>query len=200
MEQSHAVLAAFVERAMNSWLGTDPRAAQDLAGLDGIVIGLEVTTFPVELFFMPTAGKIRVAGGTQREPHTWIRGRLLDLIRLSRGGQRPGSGARLVIEGDVAAGHAFQRILKTGDFDWEELLAHRLGDVAANGLARGIRATGYWAAQSFGTLNAAVGEYLHEEAGLVPGKRELRRFTREVDDLRDRVETLEIRAENARRS
>lgn len=190
-------LAALVERTINSWLGTDPRAARDLGELDGIVIGLELTTFPVELFFMPTGGKMRVTAEAQREPHAWIRGRLLDLIKLSRGGHRPGDGARLVIEGDVAAGHAFQRILKTGDFDWEELLARRVGDVAANELARGIRATGRWAVQSLDSLHAAAGEYLREETRLVPGERELRRFTREVDDLRDRIETLEVRAGKA---
>ena len=183
---------------MNLWLDTDPRAARDLGELGGIVIGLEVTTFPIELFFTPTSGKIRVAATAEREPHTWIRGGLLDLIKLSRGEQRPGNGARLVIQGDVAAGHAFQRILKTGDFDWEELLARRVGDVAANELARGIRAAGRWAAQSFDSLNAAAGEYLREEARLVADKRELRGFAREVDCLRDRVEALEIRAGDSR--
>ncbi len=186
--------AALVERALNAWLATDPEAARKLSELEGVVIGLEVTTFPLELFFLPAAGRVRVAAEVEREPHTWIRGGVFDLMKLGLGGRRPGAGARLVIAGDVAAGHAFQHVLKAGDFDWEELLAQRLGDVAAHELARGARAGGRWARRSVEALNVALGEYLQEEAQWVAGAHEVSDFIRGVDALRDRVERLEIRA------
>ncbi len=194
MEPAQNILATLVERALNEWLATDPQAAQELSELEGIVIGLEVTTLPLELFFLPAAGRVRVVSETAREPHTWIRGGVFDLARLGFGEQRPGNGARLTVEGDVAAGHAFQHILKAGDFDWEELLAHRLGDVAAHELALGLRATGRWAGRSLDSLQLALGDYLREEAALVPGEREVRDFIGRVDALRDSVERLEVRA------
>ncbi len=186
--------AKLVERAMNAWLATDPQTARRLSELEGAVIGLEVTLPAFKLFFFPAPGRVRVAAAADREPHTWIRGSALSLLRFGLGDTRPGNGARLVIEGDIAVGQTFQHILKTGDFDWEELLVPCLGDVAAHELARGLRATGRCAARSFDSLNAVVGEYLQEEAGLVPGEHELREFIRGVDNLRDRVEFLEVRA------
>ena len=194
MKTFHESLAAGIERAMNAWLDTDPRAASRLGEIENLVIGLEITTFPIQLFFLPTAGRIRVSTSTERPVQTHIRGRLLDLIRLAGDGQRPGKAAQLTISGDVATGHAFQHLLKAGDFDWEELLAQRVGDIPAHELAKGIRATRRWAKRSLGLLEDAVGEYLTEETQLVAGRYRIDSFIREVDELRDRVEALEVRA------
>ena len=191
-----AFSAAFVERALNAWLATDPRTARELSELEGLVIGLEVQPLGLELFFLPHAGSVRVTADATHAVHTRIRGGLFDLVKLGAGGQQPGGGAKLVIEGDVAAGYAFQRILKAGDFDWEELLAQRLGDVVAHELARGIRTVGRWADRSVNSLHAMAGDYLREEARLVPSGFELREFIRQVDCLRDKIERLDIRIED----
>ena len=199
MRRQPEFVAALVERVLNAWLATDPQGARSLSELEGLVVGLEVTTLSLELFFLPQAGRVQIVTKAPREPHTRIRGGLFDLIKLGAGKQSPGSGAQLVIEGDVAAGHAFQHILKAGDFDWEELLAQRVGDVTAHELARGVRAGGRWMVRSFDSMNVVVGEYLQEEVRLVPGKGELQEFIAGVDGLRDKIESLEIRADNLQR-
>ena len=197
-DRVNAAVAAALERAMNAWLATDPRAARRLSELEDTVIGLEVSTLQLVLFFFPAAGKVRVSAEAGREPDTWVRGGLFDLLSFGAGGHRAGVNARLVVEGDVGVGQTFQHVLKTGDFDWEELLAARLGDVAAHGLARGLRAAARWTGRSLDSLGAAAGEYLREEARFIPGNHELHEFIREVDELRDRVESLEARAARPR--
>ncbi len=199
MKVLHESLAAGIENAINAWLGTDPRAVSRLSEIENLVIGLEITTFPIRLFFLPTAGRIRVLTATDQTVHTHIRGRLLDLVRLAGGRQRPGNSAQLTITGDVSAGHAFQHLLKAGDFDWEELLAQRMGDVAAHELAKAIRATRHWVKRSSSLFNEAMGEYLTEETELVAGHHQVNSFIREVDKLRDKVETLEVRLEKPQR-
>ena len=190
------VAAVVLERAINAWLATDPRGAGRLAEIEGVVVGLEVTTLQLTLFFFPESGRVRVAAATGRSPDTWIRGGLFDLLKLAVGDSR--GGVRLVIEGDVVVGQTFQHILRDGDFDWEELLAMCLGDVAAHESVRGLRAVGHWTAYALDSLNAAAGEYLREEVRLVPGDREVREFVREVDELRDKVESLDVRAAGLR--
>ena len=199
MNPLHESLAAGIEHAMNAWLGTDPRTVSRLSEIENLVIGLEITTFPIRLFFLPTAEHIRVLTSTDRRVHTHIRGRLLDLIRLADDRQRPGKAAQLTIAGDVAAGHAFQQLLKTGYFDWEELLAQRVGDIAAHELAKGACATKRWIKRSRGLLNEAIGEYLTEETELVAGHYQINSFIRAVDNLRDKVEALEVRVGKSQR-
>ena len=192
LKQPGDALATGIESAMNAWLGTDPQGAEKLSDLEGILIGLEVTTFPLELFFLPTKGRLRVFNKTDRQPHTRISGGLFDLVKIGVGEQGASTSARLTIEGNVVAGHAFQHILKAGDFDWEELLATRLGDVAAHELAQAVRVVGRWTARSFDSLSVAVGEYLQEETKLVVGGYEVNDFICEVDKLRDKIESLEV--------
>lgn len=191
MQTFQETLAACTERTLNAWLDTDPTAASRLVELDGLVIGIEITTFPLQLFFLPTAKHLRVLPHTDRQADTFIRGKLLDLVKLGTGRRQPDDDVRLTIEGDSAAAHAFQRLLASANLDWEELLALKIGDVAAHELARGIRAANRWAGHSFDSLNEAMGEYLAEETRLVAGNHEIDDFIRRVDRLRDRIETLE---------
>ena len=182
-------MTKWIERAVNEWLATDPETARQLVEFEGAVIEVEITTLPLTLRFAPEEGRVRVLDDTEGRPRVRICGGAFELLRFALG-----KSTRLTIEGDVSTAHALQRLIRSGDFDWEELLAQRVGDVAAHEMARVACFVGRNATRSFDRVADAVGEYLREEAQLVPDEREIRGFIENVDALRDRVERLAAQA------
>ena len=182
---------ALGQRALDTGFMMNPRAARELSVLQGMVIGVEVTDIAWRMFFIPREEHVEISASAEREPDVWIKSDVINLIKARRAD--PGDGVQLEVSGDVAAGQTFQHILQSIEFDWEELLALHLGDVAAHRIGRGAREVNRWLHRSFDSLAFSTGEYLREEAELAVDPEEVRRFIADVDTLRDDVERLAAR-------
>ena len=190
-------LAALVGKAANRLLRADPEVAARLGAMRGKVIAVRVTTFDQVLYFLPQEDSVAVAAECDREPDTWVRGRAVDLFKLSfaaRGTSPRRAAARAEISGDVALGQEFQQVFRDLEFDWEELPAAWFGDACAHQLGRAARGAAAWLGHSLESLADSGGEYLREELRAAPAPRELREFIDGVDELRDALERLEARA------
>ncbi|WJW75570.1 SCP2 sterol-binding domain-containing protein [Thiohalobacter sp. IOR34] len=188
------LFTAALEAALDGLLAADPEAAAGLTALDGKVIAVELRGLGQTLYFLPAEGRIAVMLNYEGSPDTLISGTPLALARMGLGKTGEGLfGGEVQIRGDSAVGHRFQALLASLEFDWEEWLSRLVGDAAAHQAGRLLRETGSFLQHSADTLRQDLGEYLREEARLLPTRYEIEDFMAEVDRCREDVDRLEAR-------
>ena len=188
---------AALEAALNRYLALDPDSLRRMAELDGRVIGLQWRGTALALYFLLGPQGVQVLGHYEGEPDTLLSGSPLALAELGLGGDRERalfSGA-VEIRGDTETGQRFQQILEAMDIDWEEHLSHLVGDVAAHQAGRLVRAGRQYLHSSADTLRQDLGEYLTEEAQLLPARIQVDNFLADIDRLRMDADRLEARVQ-----
>ncbi|RTZ74169.1 MAG: sterol-binding protein [Gammaproteobacteria bacterium] len=187
---------ASLEKAINAVLALDPLARKRLARHHGKIIGIHLRGPEITLYFIPDEkGGLQLQGSIEGEPDALLSGSPLDLIRS--GDKESGSGqlfsGRVMITGDTALAHDFGATLAGLEIDWEEQLSKFTGDLIAHEAGNLARQTLAYAEQTGERLARDLGEYLTEEARLLPHPNEVEEFVAEVDRLRDDTERLEAR-------
>ena len=187
------LLARLFDRA----LALDPETRRALAGLSGKVVDLDVTGVGAVRLCIDDE---RVRAGPRDDTgdaDVTIRGAPISLLRFAFADDRERLllGDEVSLHGDVALATRIQQIAARMDIDVEEALAHRIGDVPAHELVRGMRGLGGWMRAARAALIADVSEYVRYEAAMTPHQEDVHRFSHAVDDLRDDVERLEALAE-----
>ena len=188
---------AALEAALNRYLALDPDTLRRMAELEGRVIGLQWHGSGLALYFLPGPGGVQVLSHYEGEADTLLSGSPLALAELGLGGDRERalfSGA-VEIRGDTATGQRFQQILAAMDIDWEEHLSRLVGDIAAHQAARLARQGQQYVRHSADTLRQDLGEYLTEEAGLLPARIQVENFLADIDRLRMDTDRLEARVQ-----
>ena len=167
--------------------------ASSLKAMAGKVVGLSLTVPELELFLLIKEDTIRVCADYKEQPDTWIRGSLFDLLKLGldKDGNQPAT--HLEIVGDVHLGQRLQRLFAEVEFDWEELLAPALGDIATHQLSEGVHAVNRFVGRCMESLAFSSGEFLREELKITPTQQEITYFIDNVEKLRDAVERLDAK-------
>ncbi|MGH8507117.1 MAG: ubiquinone biosynthesis accessory factor UbiJ [Gammaproteobacteria bacterium] len=191
-------LLDLLERVLGSLLRLDPEALGRLKGMAGKTIAVELAGLGQTIYLSPEAAAIRLRGDHRGEVHVRIRGTPLALLAMSADTEGASVASGVEIIGDVALGRHLQSLLASFSVDWEELLSHYIGDVAAHQLGRGGRAAGRWLAETRTTLERDSAEYLRNEAELLPERWQVLRFLADVDDLRTDLDRLEARIKRLR--
>lgn len=196
MKAPQALLAA-IEAAFNRYLALDPAALRRVGQLEGRVIAIELTGLDLCLFLLPGPRGVQVLSQYEGEPDARLTGTPLALMRmgLSDDASRQLFAHEVEIRGDIELGQQFKHILDAIEIDWEEQLSRVSGDVAAHQIGRAARGLAGWGRQTADSLTRDLGEYLQEEARLVPSGAEVQRYLAEVDTLRADVDRLEARVQ-----
>ena len=193
MAAAPALLTEALETALNGMLAANPEAAEALPALTGRVLCLDIEGLDLRLCLLPAGRRVQVLGEYAGTPDATIHATPLGLMRMSlAGGEALLEGAAR-ITGDTSFGQRLGGLLRLSAVDWEELLARGLGDVAGHQLARLLRAGGDWLRDSAAALEQDLGEYLTEEARLLPASAELEHWMQGVEALRADVDRLEAR-------
>ena len=187
-------LEALAERVINRVLRLDPDAQRRFGELAGKTILIEVAAegVPLRFFVSPNGDGIALRRESERTPDVTISGTTSIFLRRWRGSDAAISD-ELTIRGDIELGQRFQRALSTLDPDWEEGLAHVLGDLPAHQIARFMRAARTWTRTTATTLADDTAEYLQEEAFVLAKRERVAAFLRAVDVLRSDADRLEQR-------
>ncbi len=185
-------ITTIIEDLGNRLLRLDPETLARLGELHGKVIRLEFVGPAKTLYILPSEAGLRLLATHDAAPDVTLRGEPAVFARLAFSGATTRAG-ELQISGDLELGQRFQRALRGIDIDWEEHLAHRVGDVLAHELGRAARRARAWQAQAQRTLGMDVSEYLQEESRLLPTRREVEAFLDAVDALRAGADRLEQR-------
>jgi ubiquinone biosynthesis protein UbiJ len=191
---SSPTLAAALESALNVYLRQVPGWEQRAAALQGKVIALSITGTDLTLYFFPAAEGVQVLSRYEGDIDTHLSGSPLGFARLALDRREDALFQGAVrIEGDTGIGEQFQELLAGADWDWEEQLSRFTGDVIAHQAGALARQAKRFFDDSRETLTRDTGEYLQEEARLLPTRVEVEYFLSDVDRLRDDVSRLEAR-------
>jgi len=190
-----------LETALNRCLALDPESRTHLTGLHGRVIGLEIIGLGITLYLVPAPNGIQIFDRIEGGPDCTLSGTPLDLARLGASRDKADElfSGQVRVHGDTELGQTFGELLAGLEVDWEELLARLMGDVAAHQIGRRLRGVGRWGRSSWRTLERDLGEYLQEEACLLPSAAEIEAFQADVDLLREDVDRLEARVQRLQR-
>ncbi|HEX2667152.1 MAG TPA: SCP2 sterol-binding domain-containing protein [Gammaproteobacteria bacterium] len=191
------LIAAGVEKALETSLQGSRAARADLAKLEGKAIRLELIGLPLTLHFLPQGGRMTVAADYHGTADITVRARAASLAAaaLKRDGEAIPKG--MTISGEAETAQVFSRLLKNADLDWEELLARRIGDVAARQVGNAVRGFLGWGRDAGRRLGQDVADYLHYESRELPPRHEVEGFLAGVDRLRDDAERLTARVKRA---
>ena len=145
------MIIEILETAGNRLLRFDPESADKLARLEGKVFKLEIQVLDRVLYFLPGREGLRILENWEGGVDITLAGSPLGFaqyfLRKTNTDNRLFADKKLVIQGDVELAQDFQRILAEMDLDFEELLSHYVGDVAAHEVGRGLRAFRRWRQQ-----------------------------------------------------
>ena len=192
----NATLVTLLEQGLNSLLTRDPVTLRALDRLSGRVIALQINSpVAMTLFLIPNNEGLQLQQHYGDEPDARIAGSASALLRLVSSEDKAAAlfGKGVTISGDSVLANRLQAILADTDIDWEGLLADQIGDLPAHQAANFVRQQrSYWR-QTGSSLSHNLGEYLQEEALLLPPRAELEGFMADVDTLRQRSDRLEAR-------
>jgi ubiquinone biosynthesis protein UbiJ len=188
-------LLAPLEKGINLALALDPETRRQMSGLHGRIIAFELTGTGLELLLIPTEnGALQIYQDPEAQPDCLIRGSPLALAgMLGDDRAKPLFQGTVEIQGDQGLAHRFSDILRAMEIDWEGELAKLTGDALAHQAGRTLRGAGDWLRQTWRTEQTNLGEYLTEEARLLPTRYELQEWLAAVDQLRDDTERLTAR-------
>ena len=192
-----SLIAAGVERALATAFRNSGAARADLARLEGKVVKLELVGLPLELYFLAQDAKMTVASDYHGEAQVSVRVPAASLLvtALRRDPEAVPKGMQM--NGEAETAQVFSRLLRNADLDWEELLARRIGDVAAHQVGNAVRGFMKWGQDSGARLGQDLADYLRYESRDLPPRHEVQGFVSDVDRLRDDAERFDARLRRA---
>lgn len=191
----HTGLIAAFEAAVNRALSLDPAAATRLEELDGKVFHLACTRPAIDVYVMPSDGRVLLRGFHDGDVTTSVRGTASDFGELATASDPAAAliNGNIELEGDSGPLMDLQRIAQSLDLDWEAPLVDVLGDVIGHQVAQAIRGFARWGQQARSSIERQLDEFIHEEARLSPSRREVEDFYEDIELLGQRVDRLQAR-------
>jgi ubiquinone biosynthesis protein UbiJ len=177
-------------------LSVDPDAERALLALAPCALVLDVTSLgAVHIDIAPDAVRVGAYNDKTLAADVSVSGSVSGFLRLLQASDAEQVAAldALSVSGNVGRLQMLQKWMSSVDIDWEELMARRVGDVAAHQMGNFMRHTHRHVRQVSGDMQENMAEYLLYETRTVVTVDELDRWSREVDMLRNDVERLQAR-------
>lgn len=196
-----AAFLPWLENMVNRYIALDPEFPGRLDSLHDKTVRLEVTGMNLNVCLTIAQRRIRLREVYQVEPDVVVRGTPLGLLNLLQSEDPMTLVHQGLIElrGDVQLARELKNIFDLLDIDWEDKLARAIGDWPAHQLGILARRFDGWRRRSHESVHRSAGEYLQEEARLLPARIEIENFVAEVDMLREAVDRLEARISHLRK-
>ena len=187
-------VAGIIEIALNRALQLDDHTLKQIVLLQGKVIAIELSGLDLIFYLAPALDGVQVLTECENGADTTIRGTPISLLQTAISDDRKTLfKGEVVIDGDMALGQKFQKILDGLEMDWEEPLSQVIGDIAAHQVGEVVRGFAGFAKSAFESLTMSTSEYFQEETKDVVNPVELERFTDKIDVLRADTDRLEAR-------
>lgn len=191
----HNSLLLPFELMLNGVLALDAASRARLQGLEGNTLAVHATQPALSVYVSVRGGRISLSAIHEGPETASLRGPASALLALLAQGARVDSlhAHNLELRGDTAFVQSLQSLLRDLDVDWEYQVSRVLGDIPTQALADGLRGAGAQLRRTGTRLREDLDDYLHEEAGLLPGAAALEAFYRDIAELKLRAERLEAR-------
>jgi ubiquinone biosynthesis protein UbiJ len=195
-------VAGLLEIAFNRYLGLDAEALSACAALEGKIIALQLREFDLTARLLPGPWGVQVQMHGERPADVMLSGSLPAFARLmwpqTEQAELLLSGA-VQIDGDTELAQEFSAILRRVHFDFDELLAGQVGNVAAHNVGRFMRNAFGAGRHTAAVLGRDAAEYLREETRDLVHRDDVQKWLDGVDALRDGVDRLEARLRRLQR-
>ena len=185
-------LAQAIDQAVNRAVSADPAGRERLLVLEDRCIKLVLSGLGIDLYFIGEPKRLLVVAESELPADTVIRGSPAALLAMAAPDWF-GKHSDVQIEGDAGAAQALERLLRKLDPDWEGVLTEQLGDVLGHQVWRFLGDSLAGSRRLAGVAGEQVGHYLREESGLLTTRAEFETFVRDVDEVREAVDRLEVR-------
>lgn len=196
-----APIAGIIEIALNRALQLDDHTFKQIIALQGKVIAIELKDFDITFYLAPALDGVQVLTECEAGADTTISGSPFSLLQTALSDDRKTLfKGEVVIDGDMALGQKFQKILDGLEMDWEEPLSKVIGDIAAHQVGEAVRGFAGFAKAALGSLTMSTGEYFQEETKDIVNPVELDRFTNKIDILRADTDRLEAKFAKMRKA
>jgi len=147
---------------VNRLLRADEAASAQLRDLAGRTVAVQVTRLGLKLCIAIEADGILLATRSATQADIVLEGTLTDFIAMARAHQAGAAvpAGKVRIQGDIATVRQLESALDSLSIDWEAQLSRQISRVIEGAFA--------FVRQSHASLERDVGEYLLEEARLMP--------------------------------
>src|SRR3990167_1624060 len=182
-------------KLLNQALKLDPEAAGRMMPLEGKHVAIKILPFQMILMASFQGGRVVILKDPVCEADLTIAGtpsQLLNMAINKRDRVVP-SASSPTIEGSIAVGQYILELLDTYHIDWEDHLAHFVGDTPAYHASRVARQLRDYFNRTGRHLSDNIHEYIHEEKAWFPNRERLDDFYAEVDQLREATDRMEAR-------
>lgn len=168
---------------LNQAIKLDPEQANLFAELDEKVIQVTLTDLKQTLFviFYGNEGRFALQSHLMGASDAHIKTTLTQWTHYQAD----------QITGDVALGQALLTGLTNLEVDWEEALSKLTGDLLAHQIGSGVRQAQRQGQAFKQSMGESVKEYLQFEINALPTRAQFNHFTTEVDQLAQRLASLE---------
>jgi ubiquinone biosynthesis protein UbiJ len=183
-----------LETAVNQYLKRDPDTLARMEKLQDKLIKIEIIDWNYACFLQVTSNGLKLSNSAAETPDAIVRGKCFDLLRELK----PNKQAQVVqdaikVDGDIHLVQEFEKILKKVDVDWEEQLAHYVGDSIAHQSFVQLKKTGDFFSRSIQVLKDNFQEFIHEELSIAPSSFEVEDFYQKIAALQNDVDRIEAR-------
>ncbi len=188
-------LAEALTNAINVAAQSNPELRLCIAELENRRVGVTVTDFRISVALHVVDGMVLIDNGlNQNELDLLFRGTAANLLKvITSRDWDPQILDNIEIIGDVQLAEKLYKILKKINFDWEEEVAKRVGDIPARQVGNFVR----WCKRTIFTDNSPfkqkVRTNLVDENYILPEQSRVEHFLDEVDDLQEDLDRLEKR-------
>ncbi len=188
-------LAAF-EDMLNKALDLDPATRLQLNQHVGRSLLLKIQYPDLSILVFLDDNRVRLTPAEDAIDHpatATVTATSFDFIKQALHREQPISQSGLQLAGDVFFLQELQQIGQQLDIDWEQGLSTFVGDVAAQQIGQGVRSLWSFAKKTAAAFLQNSGEYLREEAKLLPTRWQIEDFIEEVQELRTDIDRLNAR-------
>lgn len=184
-----------IEKLLNRYLQLDAENFTRLQKLAGKTLAIKLDGLELTFYLIISGRGLQFSETISRPADAQVCGMpfsLASLLISSDPLSRIRSGD-IYITGDLEFVQQLQRWIKNLDIDWEEQLAHCLGDSVSAKIADGLYMVKDWQQTNKRTLTQNLGEYLQEEIRHFPPREEIYDFSQDIAELRLATDRLQAR-------
>ena len=195
-----ATFSDSLAKAINQGANASPAVREVLDQFEAKSIHFELTDFNYQFVLRVENQTVLIDSESDIPEDVVVQTTLPVLVKLlARGKLDPTILQEVKIVGDAHLIQQFYQIFTNLEFDWEDELSKRIGDIPARQAGNLFRWGKVQASEFSETLRERTREALVDEHYLVPDHRRIETFLNDVDSLQANIDRLEKRVERLER-
>ena len=195
-----ATFSDALAKAINQGANSSPAIREVLDQFEAKSIRFELTDFNYQFVLRVENQTVLIDSESNIPEDVVVQTTLPVLVKLlARGKLDPTILQEVKIVGDVHLIQQFHQIFTNLEFDWEDELSKRIGDIPARQAGNLFRWGKVQASEFRETVRERTREALVDEHYLVPDHRRIETFLNDVDSLQANIDRLEKRVERLER-